>query len=289
MNLLRIKTVCRVAIAAAVLCGGCVHAPAAQIMLAGLPKPVLTLPQLLVQSFITATNGRQENIFNSDWTWNQNELTYGLTGFTASAPVFYPGGDALPATALTRRHLYVRGHSNGATNDAVDPAAFVGRSFVFFTAQNVPVTNSIIAAFKRYDQPNTNGQYIDYCLLLTSNDLPASITPMRVLDTNAVARINAYALWNWSPLPNYPILGTCQHNDVGGLNFAVFSNHSFFIGGDSGSVNFIILNGEMLFVAGRTTTGYSPQMQADANTLSTWAGLNPANYQIQTESLTEYP
>ena len=54
-----------------------------------------------------------------------------------------------------------------------------------------------------------------------------------------------------------------------------------FKAGDSGSPNLLPLLGELVFWSGRSTSGASPQMQADMDELSRQAGLDPAKYQMQ--------
>jgi hypothetical protein len=60
-------------------------------------------------------------------------------------------------------------------------------------------------------------------------------------------------------------------------------------GGDSGSPNMMPLQGELIFWSGRSTSGPSPEMQADMDRLSRAAGLNPAKYQLQWVDLSSYP
>ena len=85
-----------------------------------------------------------------------------------------------------------------------------------------------------------------------------------------------------------PLLGTCQHNQIGTTDGTRYNPHNFYQGGDSGSPDFYLLNGAVVMLQGRTTTGYNAQMQADADALSRFAGLAPANYQINLLDLNQF-
>ena len=279
------STVCGLAIALG-LCQGATLS-AAEILITP-PLPALqSFGDVLHSSFLSATNGHDETNLDNFISagnysapgpqWHTNGIFYNLVGHTALAVLLAP---EVPATALTRRVLVVRGHDNGATNVTVDPAAFHGHFYQFLSDANVTTNIYVQAAFKRY-----GGGY-DYCLLLLSNSLPASIATMRMVDPAAFdAKVSdTHAYW-W---PNFnPLLGTCQHNICGTL-FTTASGHSMLISGDSGSPNFYAINGEAFYYAGRTTSGYSSQMQADCDTLTTWAGLNPADHQFQLLELTQF-
>jgi hypothetical protein len=60
-------------------------------------------------------------------------------------------------------------------------------------------------------------------------------------------------------------------------------------GGDSGCPNLVPLPGELIFFGGRTTTGPTPEMQADMDALCRLEKLNPKKYQMQWVDLSKYP
>ena len=60
-------------------------------------------------------------------------------------------------------------------------------------------------------------------------------------------------------------------------------------GGDSGSPNMLPLPGELVFWTGRTTSGASPEMQADMDTLCRLEGLDTRKYRLQWVDLSRYP
>jgi len=109
--------------------------------------------------------------------------------------------------------------------------------------------------------------------------LPATISTVRFVDPVAwdakAASTHAY----WWPHFN-PLMGTCSHG-LCGTYPTTASGHFLIISGDSGNPDFYVINGEIFFYRGRTTSGYSAQMQADCDALTTWAGLNPADHQLQ--------
>lgn len=259
---------------------------AATILLRSVPRvTVNTLGEQLWSSY-AAISQRGETIFDSWTAWNTNSMIFGLSNFTAIGPVHNPSnaGDlVVPYTALTRRHVYVRGHDNGSTNGVIDTTHFLDERYVFLTASNEPVAVTFLASIRHQDI------YGDYCVILASNDIPAGIACMKMVNTAALnAKLASEPTVFYWPRRS-PLLGTCQHNIVGTVEGGTASGHSMYIGGDSGSPDFYVLNGEMVMTRGRTTSGWSAQMQADCDALCTWAGLNPTNYQIQLLDLSQFP
>ena len=284
------NAVCILATVGALCVGG--NLSAAQILLfAPAAKPVLG--DALWTSFIAATNARNsENVFNTgvgsveltNATWNTNCPLYGQTGFTGFSLegnwnfVWTNNAYMVPVTALTPRHVYWRGHSTGGTNGQFFPAPQRDFYLHFLTADNRMIYAYVIAVKKGLQ---------DYNVAILSNDLPADIQPVCMVDPSALsAKLASQGAWWW---PRHDIrLGTCQHNLVGGLLAPVFSKHSFYVGGDSGSPDFYLLNGQVVMTGGRTTSGWCPQMQADCDQLTLWAGLDPASYQIQLLNLNQF-
>jgi hypothetical protein len=292
----KIITVC---LAAGLLVQAAISAPF-MLIIPQPPKPP-TLEAALWSAFVAATNGQSSHYeFNpsslggspSNVTWNVSSPMFGQRGFTGfsleSNFSIYGGGAqwGVPVTAVTRRHVYIRGHSNGATNGALDTVNFHNEPINFLTSSNTIVQAYAIAAFREYYAPGRTPA--DECLLVLSNDLPDSIQPVAMVDPTAYAAkvaLNPIGFW-----PGFePRLGTDQLNLVATLNMAYWNpNQSMYVGGDSGSPDFFILNGAIYMIAGRTTSGWSAQMQADCDALSRYAGLDPANYQIQLLDLTQF-
>ena len=60
-------------------------------------------------------------------------------------------------------------------------------------------------------------------------------------------------------------------------------------GGDSGSPNMLPMPGELVFCNGRSTSGPSPEMQADMDELCKLERLDAKEYQLQWVDLSSYP
>jgi hypothetical protein len=281
MNLSSVKiTVCALASAVALWHG--VTFGATLLVVPAAPKPP-TIQAALWYSFTAATNaGNIPQIWSNTATltpqWQTASPIYGKAGFTAIAceansGFVWSNQWWIPITALTKRHVYYRGHSTGGTNGQ------------FFTSGNgLPVhfltpDNQIVTAYTAANIKGSGSAY-DYNIAILSNDLPASIQPIIMTDTTALnTKLGKNPIGFW---PNFkPLLGTCQHNQIGTLDGSSYNPHNFYVGGDSGSPDFYIVSNSLVMVQGRTTAGWSSQMQADADALSRWAGLDPAQYQIQ--------
>jgi hypothetical protein len=281
----KIITVC---MAAGLLVQAAISAPF-MLVVPQPPKPP-TLQAALWASFSSATNARPgttqfANMSTLNPTFDTNSVTFGLTGYNACAAEANPAPGFvwtnqtwyIPVTALTRRHVYYRGHSTGGTNGQFMPTGIA--SPLHFIRTDGSIYLAYVAGVKKGLQ--------DYNVAILSNDLPADIQPMMMADPNALAEKlakNPVGFW-----PNFkPLLGYCQHNKIGTIDGVSFNPHNFYVGGDSGSPDFYILNGALVFVEGRTTSGWCPQMQADCDQLTTWAGLNPAQYQIALLDLSQF-
>ena len=298
MNLTLKKPLLYIGLIAVALCGGVTFA--SQILLSTqITVTPPTIQAALWSSFTAATNGHtsQTEFANAggeitNITWDTGSPLYGKTGFTAFSlesnfaifnttnGVWNPSQWGVPVTALTKRHCYIRGHSNGATNGVIDTATN-SAPIHFLTADNQIVTRYEIAAFKEY------GGGMDECLVLLDADLPDSIEPVTMIDAAAFAAKLAKNTLGFYPGFN-PLLGTCQHNQIGTTDGTHYNPHNFYIDGDSGSPDFYLLNGAVVMLQGRTTTGYNAQMQADADALSRFAGLDPSQYQIKLLDLNQF-
>jgi len=235
-------------------------------------------------NFIAHTNGRTMEIWSESslpdgWpnvppvlAWNTNSLLYGLDGFTAISQCneFQGSPGQVPATLLTRRHAYLRGHGLG---DAGLTTQLAGERVWFCTADNTVVTMTIAAKVIRLG--TIAGEYYDYGLVVFTEDVPATLTPMSVL---SAANVETY----YSATPDLPFmfLGTEQEGHVS-AQVPPFV-YPLMKGGDSGSPNMIPTPDNVLvMISGRTTSGPSLQMQADIDALSAYLGLNTNNYQLR--------
>jgi hypothetical protein len=128
------------------------------------------------------------------------------------------------------------------------------------------------------------GKQGDYTILLFDRDLPDTIQPLRVA---ALAEVQSRYLPSIRSGGSYPVFKTEQGGQVSaevpGLTVNTWK------GGDSGSPNLLPLPGELVFFSGRSTSGPSPEMQADMDALSKTEGLNPKDYQLRWVDLSKFP
>jgi hypothetical protein len=253
-----------------------------------------SLNNLVWTNFIAHTNGRNMVIWSErrnpiGWParapvvrWNTDSLMWGMRGLTALSPSWELEGNPgqVPITALTRRHGYARGHSMGP--DGIGTAC-AGKRVWFLSAQNTIVETKVLREVVR-TRETSGGR--DYTILLFSSDLPESIQPMRVIATQDA--------FGSSPTKYQPILGVpCplfKTEQSGGVSAEVpgFTCDTY-KGGDSGSPNMLPMPGELVFWTGRSTSGASPEMQADMDKLCRLEGLDPRKYQLQWLDLSAYP
>jgi hypothetical protein len=248
-------------------------------------------------TLLNNTNGKTPNVWATmtltqppALAWNTSSLIYGKTGYTAisqlnSWDINNPpnGPGVVPVTALTARHGYTRGHGMGgtATNYWLGPP-YPPLMTVWFCLPPTNVVQVNVLAYIVRDE-GTNGG--DYTVLLFDSDLPAGMTmqvssPPQGGTVQLATQQHAYgtnvpgtvALWKPAPVNGPPMT----------LPFLpVYGDY-----GDSGSPVMVLTgSGALVFLHGTTTTGpgspgNSP-MQADMDTLSTWAGLSPASYKMQ--------
>jgi subtilisin-like proprotein convertase family protein len=235
-------------------------------------------------NFIAHTNGQttmnmwSERILPVGWpntppvlTWDTNCLLYGLDGFTGISQCneFQGAPGQVPVTLLTRRHGYFRGHGSGPNGLQTNRA---GQRVWFCAADNTVVQMTVAAIYVR-DQAGSTSNY-DYSIVEFTQDVPASIQPVSVISP---ANMQIF----YSDTPDLPYLffateqlGHCEAN-VPPFIYDIRK------GGDSGSPNMIPSpDNKLVMFTGTGTTGFNAQMQADMDTLSTYAGINPANYQL---------
>jgi len=251
-------------------------------------------------NFLTWTNGRDMRIWSerkhsADFptnppsaTWNTNSLIWGMHGMTAISPSWAaqgaPGQIAL--TALTRRHVYARGHGMGADGFGT---GFAGMKAWFLTTNNDLVEVKIKRSVVR-TKPAADDKHRDYTILLLDRDLPPGIEPMRVTSMEEV--LTNYMFVTRVP---YPVSGVMpvpvfQTEQTGSVSSGVPPlTVNTWKGGDSGSPNMIPLPGELIFYSGRSTTGPTTYMQEDMDELCRLEKLDPQKYQMQWVHLDELP
>lgn len=244
-------------------------------------------------NFIANTNGKSMAIWSRrtrppDWParpalvrWNPNSLIWGMKGLTAICPCWQWEGPPgwTPITALTRRHGYARGHDMGPDGFGT---ALAGKKVWFFALNDTVVQTRIARQVVRTRETS----HRDYTIFVFDSDLPDSIEPMRVArpgDVFAVPHCKYWAVAGAAPLLFKTEQGGNVSADVPGFIVDTMK------GGDSGSPNMLPLPGELVFCNGRTTSGPSPEMQADMDELCKLQGLNPARYQLQYGDLLKYP
>jgi hypothetical protein len=249
-----------------------------------------SLNNLVWTNFIAHTNGRSTLIWSvrqhpANWptnapvvAWNTNCLMWGLRGLTALSPCWQDEGSSgqVPITLLTRRHGYTRGHSMG-------PDGFntrrMGYKVWFVTADNTVVEVKVLLSVVRTQSAGANR---DYTILLFDRDLPPSIETIRV--TNPADVWKRYKQWSYGPRPMFFTEQTGRVSaEVPGWTEAVGK------GGDSGSPVMLPMPGELLFWAGTSTSGPSPEMQADMDELCHRCNLDPRRYQMQWVDISRFP
>jgi hypothetical protein len=139
---------------------------------------------------------------------------------------------------------------------------------VWFCTTDNPPTN-LVAATVLYAYTRCYGPY-DYTVVLFDRDLPPGITPMQVAN----------------PPPGGAVFLAASQLHIGGVpgRVTVLSPNCLndtpllpapFEAGDSGSpVMWVTANNSLVLTGGITTSGPSPQMQADMDSLVAAANLN---------------
>ncbi|MGC3960411.1 MAG: hypothetical protein QM813_21530 [Verrucomicrobiota bacterium] len=239
-----------------------------------------SLSYLVWTNFLAITNGRDLRIWTErghapGWPkqppyakWNTNSIIWGMKGALALSPCWEGEGapGQVPLTALTRRHVYTRGHHLGPETK------LQGQKAWFVRADNELLEFKIKQCIIRVP-PTGPG---DYTVMLLDRDLPESIEPV------AAARLED--MQKFYPVPTagsapYPFFQSEQGGNVS-TGVAPLTVNTW-KGGDSGSPNFIPLPGLLVFVSGRSTSGPSPAMQADMDELCRREKLDPKKYQLR--------
>lgn len=242
-----------------------------------------TLSHLIWTNYIASTNGRDMRIWSErahpeGWPkqppvakWNTNSVIWGMKGVTALSPCWEGEGapGQVPLTALTRRHVYTRGHSFGA--DGFHPGHESKKAW-FFTRDNQRIEVTIKLSVVRTVTPSRR----DYTIMLLDRDLPETIEIMPVAKPEDMQKF--YPTPAFGPAP-HPFFQTEQGGNVS-TGVAPLTVNTW-KGGDSGSPNLIPLPGQLVFVSGRSTSGPSREMQEDMDELCRREKLNPAKYQLR--------
>jgi len=251
-----------------------------------------SLNYFVVTNMIAHTNGKSILIWSvrthpPDWParapevrWNPSCIMWGMKGLTALSPCWEGEGapGQVPITALTRRHGYARGHGMGPVGFR---ALFAGKKVWFVTLDNQIVERRIVREVVRTGDP----RYGDYSLLLFDQDLPESISPIRVADSSNFDPQRARLCWR----PGAPVTifqteqGGYVSTGLPGLTVPVVK------GGDSGSPNLLPMIDELVFISGRTTSGVTPEMQQDMAELCRLQGLDASRYQVEKVDLSRFP
>jgi hypothetical protein len=248
-----------------------------------------SLNYLLWTNFIAHTNGRSmviwsERKFPPGWPatppvikWDHNCLMWGMKGETALSPAWEAQGapGQIPITLLTRRHGYTRGHDMGPDGFHTINA---GKRVWFVTKDNVVVEAKILREVVR----TVSVSHRDYTIFLFDRDMPPDLETLRVVRPEEF--IDRYRFVVGEP---WVVFETEQTGRVS-ANVPGFSVPTY-KGGDSGSPNLLPFLGELYFVAGRTTSGASAEMQADMDQLCREEHLDPRAYQLKWVSLAEFP
>jgi hypothetical protein len=251
-----------------------------------------SLNHFILTNAMAHTNGRNMLVWSvrthpPDWParapevrWNPGSIMWGMKGLTGLSPCWEGevASGMIPITALTRRHGYTRGHGMGPTGFRT---LLTGKKIWFVTLDNQIIERRVLREVVRVGDPH----YGDYTILLFDQDLPESISPVRVADNSNFDPRRSRLCWR--PGAPVTIFQTEQSGyvSVGLPGFTVPTNK----GGDSGSPNLLPMSDELVFFSGRTTSGVTPEMQADMDELCRLQGLDASRYQMQKVDLSRFP
>jgi hypothetical protein len=250
-------------------------------------------------NFIAQTNSRTMDMWSTrfypdGWpaippvlAWNTNCLLYDREGFTgiSQSSEFEGAPGQIPVTLVTRRHGFMRGHGNGPVG--LQTTGLAGKKLWFCTASNTLVEMTIAAQYVRLGQfsDGTSTVFYDYGLVIFTQDVPDSITPLSIISPTD---FEIY-YYRTAEIP-YFTLGTEQdgHCAAAGDPIPPFI-YPLNKGGDSGSPNFLLSpDNKLIMFSGRGVSGFSPQVQADIDTLTLYSGLNTNNYRLRYYNLSPW-
>lgn len=190
--------------------------------------------------------------------------------------------------AISPRHVY-----------AVEHAGVSGATLHFVTADNQTITRTVTSVQNIGPSNGSDDYATDIQIAKLDSDLPASITPVKVLPANLAAKI---------PGVGHGIPALCTdaerkahvHDlyDIDGfIRFRVPTDatrqglYEAIIGGDSGSPNFLLINGSPVLICswtfGGAGSGAAPHLYLDAiNAGMTTLG---GGYSVSTVDLSGFP
>jgi hypothetical protein len=227
----------------------------------------------------------------SVWTWNPKSLLARDGVLSRGATAISPGQalGAYPSqikfTLITRRLAVTSGHyfGQGPGTNNLNVVERRYQPIYFLTANNLVVTQYCTRLYAFYD-----GE--DRAYAWFTNDVPAAITPMRILKSGSLLGQAALA----SKIGGHNldgVLAACQHGcALSLLNVATnpFYTHSI-VAGDSGSTLFLVLSDETVFVGNVSATGLGTNFLNRINAITAAEGADPTRYQPQFYDLSGYP
>jgi hypothetical protein len=122
------------------------------------------------------------------------------------------------------------------------------------------------------------GNGFDYGIVVFTEDVPDSITPLEVMSASDFA----IYYYNTEDIP-FLWFGTEQNGHyAAAAGGSPMFEYPLFKGGDSGSPNMIPSpDNKLVFFSGRQSSGPTSAMQADIDALSILVGINPNAYRLQ--------
>lgn len=256
-------------------------------------------------NIIARTNGRNIDLWSvypystadkNAFRRNPDCLITGISNLTAISQCneFQGGRGQIPVTALTRRHGFSRGHGFGVDYGGTSITNWDGvanKEVVFVGHDNTIVTMLVSNRITFWDANH------DYTVFIFTSDLPSSITPLKVTTNLSLISPSLYPWFTTNTqlaleFPR-PVIYTEQEGkiDTSGNVSAGIPGFTYpsQVGGDSGSPNMILVDDDLVFFGGRTTSGPSAHMQGAMDALSVLSGLIPANYQMQWKDMSSFP
>jgi hypothetical protein len=179
----------------------------------------------------------------------------------------------------------MRGHGLGPVG--LQTSGLAGKKLWFCTSSNTVVEMTVAAQFVRLGDVSSGPWpgFYDYGLVIFTQDVPDSITPISVISP---ADFEIY-YYRTAEIP-YFTLGTEQngHCATAGDLIPPFI-YPLNKGGDSGSPNILPSpDNKLIMFSGSGISGFTPQVQADMDTLSLYLGLNTNNYRLRYYDLTPW-
>lgn len=280
-----------------------------------------TLPNAVWTNFIAITNAG--NTHTQIWTtrshpagwpnvppilvWRTNSLIYGQPRWTALSQCNEIEGfhGMVPMTAITRRHVYFRGHGTGSAGDDIK-TNWHGKRVWFCDTNSQVVQMTLSNAITRLQYATNVGQeYMDYSVAVLTEDIPATVEIMSMgyyrayktgetTWTNEGAYSTKWPTYNCYAVMGYTLYGTMPspylaYNSTGDLFSGVQGYIGAWRGGDSGGAFLLPMPDGLVMMFGATTSGANEYMQADLDTLTTSIGLTTNNYQITYYDFSAYP